>query len=99
MNGTDRHTYAVECYEPGVARAAVERAAGRAREAAATLRAEGREVEHLDTLLMPEDEIVFHLFEADAPGTVREVSMRAGVAFERVLEVVSVRTADRSLQT
>ena len=99
MRGTDSHTYAVECYEPGVERAAVEGAARRARDAAAAFRAEGHPVEHLDTLLMPEDEIVFHLFAADAPETVREVSERAEVAFERVLEVVSVRTAAGSLQT
>ena len=99
MKGTDSHTYAVECYEPGVQRATVEKAADRARAAAAALRAEGRPVEHIDTLLMPEDEIVFHLFAADAADTVREASARAEVAFERVLEVVSVRTADGSLQT
>ncbi len=90
MTGTDSHTYAVECFEPGVARASVAVAARRAREAAAALRAEGREVEHVDTLLMPDDEVVLHVFAADAPETARDASVRAGVAFERVIEVVSV---------
>jgi hypothetical protein len=83
-------TYLVECYAPGIERAEVESAADRALAASAELREEGREVEYVGAILVPEDEVVFHIFASESAGTVREASARASVEHERVVESVAV---------
>jgi hypothetical protein len=82
------HTYAVECFSPAVDRAAVQLSGDRASAAAAALREQGRAVEYVGALLFPEDEVVFHMFEASGPDPVREASLGAGVQFERVVESI-----------
>lgn len=83
-------TYLLECYKPGLERAEVEFAIDRARAAAANLRDEGREVEHVGAILVPEDEVVFHVFAAESADAVREASVLASVEYERVVESVAV---------
>lgn len=63
-------------------------------EAAAGLRAEGRDVEYLRAILVPGDEIVFHVLSAGDAEDVREASRRADVEFERVVESVAVDARD-----
>jgi hypothetical protein len=84
------HTYLVECYSPGIGRADVEAAAGRAVEASAALRSEGCTVEYVGALLVPADEVVFHVFASASLGEVREASARAAVSFERVVESIAM---------
>jgi len=83
-------TYLVECYKPGLERVEVESAADRALTASAELREEGRKVEYVGAILVPGDEVVFHIFAAECAGTVREASVRASVEYERVVESVAV---------
>jgi hypothetical protein len=83
-------TYLVECYSPGIVREEVELAARRALDAAAAMRGEGRSVEYVGALLVPADEVVFHVFASTSAGAVREASSRAAVRFERVVESVAV---------
>jgi hypothetical protein len=83
-------TYLVECYKPELERAEVESATDRALAASAELRCEARKVEYVGAILVPEDEVVFHVFTADCADTVREASMRAFVQYERVVESVPV---------
>jgi hypothetical protein len=83
-------TYVVECYSPAIDLRAVERSGHRATAAAAELRRKGRPVDYVGALLVPGDEVVFHLFAAKSVRTVREASLRAGVEFERVLESIPV---------
>jgi hypothetical protein len=90
VSATDRRTYLVECYAPGIDRARVGSEAARAAAAAAELRADGVSVEYLQALLVCADEVVFHVFASDGAAAVREASLRAGVAFERVLESVAL---------
>jgi hypothetical protein len=80
------HTYLVECYSPGIARADVESAAERALDASAALRREGWSVEYVGALLVPGDEVVFHVFASTSAAAVREASSRAAVSFARVVE-------------
>ena len=80
----------VECYSPAIELRDVERSGHRATAAAAELRKNGRPVDYMGALLVPGDEVVFHLFAAKSLRTVREASMRAGVEFERVLESIPV---------
>jgi hypothetical protein len=90
VTASGTRTYLVECYAPGIEQRAVEAAAGRARAAAAELRSEGRHVAYVNSMLVCEDEVVFHLFAADGPAAVHDASVRAGVAFERVVETVAL---------
>jgi hypothetical protein len=81
-------TFVVEIYVPRGR--AGERAAldGRVRAAAAALSAEGTPVRHLRTVFVPEDEMCLHFFEAPATDAVIEVSRRALLTYERVVETV-----------
>lgn len=69
--------------------------ADRARRAAEALAREGVPVQHLRAIFVPEDETCLFLYEADSAETVREAARRAELAFERVVEAVSVPTDDR----
>lgn len=94
MTARSKQTYLVECFVPGSDRAAVEAAGQRMREAIADLRAEGCEVEYLRAILVPGDEVVFHVFAAPDASAVREASRRADVDFERVVESVAFDAGD-----
>jgi hypothetical protein len=54
------------------------------------LREEGLKVEYVGAILVPEGEVVFHVFAAESAAAVREVSARASVEYERVVESVAV---------
>lgn len=84
------HTYLVECYVPGIAVAAIEAGAARARHVATEIRGEGRGIEYVRAIHVPGDEVVFHVFEAADEEVVREASIRSALPFERVVESVSV---------
>ena len=77
-------TYLVECYWPGVEERAV---------AAALERTGDEAVRCLDSILVPEDEIVLCLFEGTSPEAVREATRRSGLPSERVTR--SIRIAPR----
>ena len=83
-------TYVVECYSPAIDRQAVEAAGQRARAAAAELRSQGRRVDYVGALLVPGDEVVFHVFAAPSKSAVRDASLRAGIEFERALESIPI---------
>lgn len=83
-------TYLVECYAPALERVDVEAAGERATAAAAELQEEGCPVEYVGAILVPADEVVFHVFASECSAVVREASMRAAVEFERVAESVIV---------
>lgn len=86
-------TWLAECYSPGIDRHAVVQTAERALEAAAGLRRGGHAVRYLGALLVAEDEVVFQAFSADDAGPVHEVGRIAGIRFDRVVEVDTVRAA------
>jgi hypothetical protein len=83
-------TYLVECYSPGIGRQEVEVAGARAHRAVASLQHEGLAVEYVGALLVPVDEVVFHVFSSATAEAVQQASVRAEVAFERVVESVAV---------
>jgi hypothetical protein len=84
-------SYVAECFWPDLRQDVVDEAAERVRESAAALAG----VELTGTILMPEDEVVFFLFDGDSADAVREACERARVPFERVVESVS-RSAEES---
>ena len=76
--------FLVESYVARDDRAAAERGAERAREAAEVLAGEGRQIRFLRSIFVPEDETCFYLYDAPSSDDVREAAQRAEVAFERV---------------
>jgi uncharacterized protein DUF4242 len=69
-------TYLVECYWPGVDPHDVAEALDRA--------ASEEQVQCLDSILVPEDEIVLCLFVGPSADAVRDASRRSGLPSERV---------------
>jgi hypothetical protein len=80
-------TVLVECYWPGVNEVLLREAAARAREAASN--ADGGCVALLGAWLVPSDEVAFLTFRG-SPVSVREVSRRAGIPFDRLVEVIEL---------
>ena len=57
-------------------------------EAAAALTAEGTPIRFLRSILVPEDETCFFVFEATSPMAVQEVARRAGCGEARVSRAI-----------
>jgi hypothetical protein len=84
------NVYLVEHYSPGLTVEGLGRWAARVREMAFTMRREGKEVRYLRSTIVPADEALLCVFEADSEELVRETYARAGIPFERL----SVAIAD-----
>jgi hypothetical protein len=82
--------YVAECYSPAIDHRAVRSSGQRATAAGEEMRKQGQLVDYLGALLVPGDEVVFHLFAARSVSAVREASLRAGIEFERVVESIPV---------
>jgi len=82
--------FVAECYAP--ASGVDPSAAGLVRvgAACAELRAAGAEVVYLGALIVPDDELAFHVFVAPDAGDVQRASRRAGLTVERVVRSVAV---------
>jgi hypothetical protein len=81
-------TYLVERYLPGITLAQLVAAAGRAASATTEMSDEGRPIRYVRSAFLPTEESVFCLFEGPDEDSVREANDRAGVPFDRVLEVI-----------
>jgi hypothetical protein len=86
--GQRSRTFLVECYAPDLVGDDLEHTADRVRHASAALRDAGRRVIYLGAIVVPEDEVVFHLVRSKDSAAVREVCRRASIAFERVVETM-----------
>lgn len=84
-----QRAYLVECFWPGVTEQAYAEAAGRVGAAARALRADGRAVRLLDSLLVPADEVAFYRFTSRSVADVEQACARARLPFERILECVA----------
>ena len=82
------HTYLVECYWPGVDAGAVQAALARAD-------AEEEDVQCVDTILVPEDEIVLCLFKGPSAQAVRAATLRSGLPSERVTPSIHLHAPER----
>lgn len=77
-----------ECFWPGVTRLMLQDAGCRGRGAAQALSAQGMYARYVGSILVPSDEIALCMFEASSIDTATEVSRRAAIPFERIVEVV-----------
>jgi hypothetical protein len=80
--------YMAECFWPDVGEEDIERGAERIRDSVVQLSREGKRVTFAGSILVPDDEVVFYLFDGESADAVREVCERAAIAFERIVESV-----------
>lgn len=78
-------TFVVECFVPGIGRADVVAAAERMRAVSEVARSAGTAIEYVAALLMPSDEVVFHLLRSESADTVRDACSRAELPYARVI--------------
>jgi Protein of unknown function (DUF4242) len=83
----ETRTYLVERYWPGVDEASLRDALPRLERAASALTAEGRPVEHVGSLLVADDEVVFSVISAGSESEVLEVNERAELPVDRIATV------------
>jgi hypothetical protein len=95
----DVNQFLVELYLPRRGEAVLRDAAVRARIASEQVTSEGKQVRYLRTIFVPEDEICFHLYDAQSADAVGEASLRARIAYERIVRVVSVERGEVDLTT
>lgn len=82
--------FLVECYAPQSEVDSAPSAAGRAADASADLWAAGAEVEYLGALIVPGDELAYHVFRAADAEQVAAAGRRAGLRIERVVPSLAV---------
>jgi hypothetical protein len=73
--------YLLEAYVPDSSSAL-----GDARESAERTAALGDGIRHLRTTLLPDDQLVQHVFEAPSAGALRRAGARAALRYERLVE-------------
>jgi hypothetical protein len=79
-----------ECYSPASSVDASAAGSVRVSAACAELRAAGAEIVYLGALVVPDDELAFHVFIAPDAGDVHQASHRAGLRVERLVNSVAV---------
>jgi hypothetical protein len=80
-------TFLLEVYAPSSA--SHPELVARLRSAAAELTAEGLPVRHLRSVLVPGDEVSFHLLEGPSPEAVERASVRAEIEFDRLVKAIA----------
>ena len=83
-------TFLVERYWPDVDLAQLQAALPRLEAAAAAMASEGRRVEHLGSILMPADQVVFTLIVAGDESLVRQLNERADLPADRIARAVAL---------
>jgi len=85
-------TFLVERYWPGIDLGTLVAALPRLEAAARAMTEAGDRVEHVGSILMPVDEVVFSLFAAGDERLVRELNERADLPVDRIAEAVALLT-------
>lgn len=80
-------TFLVECFAPA---SEEDPAAAKVGMACAELRAAGVEITYLGALVVPDDELAFHVFTAPDVRSVVEAGRRGGLRIERVVPAVAI---------
>ncbi|HMI22068.1 MAG TPA: nickel-binding protein [Gaiellaceae bacterium] len=88
-------SYLVEHYQPGTSVRNLSTWADRLRAAAAEMAHEGEAIRLVHATIVPADESLLCLFEADSEARVRNVYGRAGLGFERISVALSSGEAER----
>jgi Protein of unknown function (DUF4242) len=83
-------TYLVERYWPGVTSELLLEALERGRRVMAEMRADGTYVRDVSCTLIPEEEVVFSVYEGPSAAAVRRLNERAAIPVSRIVEAVSM---------
>lgn len=83
-------TFLVERYWPGVDEATARQVVSSLEGAALAMTAEGIPVEHVGSILMPADQVVFSLIAATDEAAVRQVNERAEVRVDRIAAAIPI---------
>jgi hypothetical protein len=89
-------TYLVERYWPGVSPAELADAMTRARRSASTMRRQGKRIRYLQATLVPDQETVLCLMEAESADLVAELNERARIPYDRIAEAIAVEVSATS---
>jgi hypothetical protein len=88
--GTLGRTYLVERYWPGIDEPRLRAVLPNLERAARDMREEGQSVEHVGSILMPADQVVFTLIDAPSEAVAREVNERADLRIDRIAVAIQV---------
>lgn len=80
-------SYLVECYWPGVTTGAYAETIDKLNVASAPAR--DRDVQFIDSMLVPADEVAFYRFNGPSTTEVAHLCTRAGLPFQRILEYIT----------
>jgi hypothetical protein len=83
--------YLVEVFQPKLTAAERAAASAQARRAAEQQSQAGTPVRYLRSIFVPEDEVLFHLFEGGSADAVRQAMARAELPYERVVEAIDTK--------
>lgn len=89
-SGTATRVYLIERFWPGVTPASADAAIARLGRAANALGNEGVAVRHLQSALLPADEVLLSMVEAGSLDMARRVSERAGYVADRISEGIDL---------
>jgi hypothetical protein len=86
--------FIVERFLAGITRTELMAAAGKAKDTAIRMSANGTNVAYLRSTFLPQDESCFCLFEGESLEAVQHANESAGLPFERIVEAVHVSSED-----
>ena len=89
------NSYVAECFWSGVQEFDLLEVDRRIQASVAELAKQGEPIQYLGSMLIVDDEVVLCLFEGPL-ATVRHVTQRAGIAFERILQSTRAPWTERS---
>lgn len=90
----DRRTFLLERYWPDIDEDRVRALACSLDQTARAMAAEGVVVEHLESILMPRDQVVFSLIAADDEAAARQLTARVGAPADRITLAIQVTEED-----
>ena len=90
----ESRTFLVERYWPDIDEARARALAASLEDAATAMAAEGIAVEHVGSILMPRDRVVFSLIAATDEASARQLSARVGAPADRIAVAIRLTEGD-----
>ena len=85
--------YLVERYWPGVTSELLLEALNGGRQMMEQMCSEGTSVHHVISLIVPDEEVVFSVYEGPSAATVRQLNECAGIPVSRIVSAITVTGA------
>jgi hypothetical protein len=83
-------TYLVERYWPGVTSELLLGALNRGKQVREQMSAEGTRIRDITSILIPDEEVVFSVYEGPSAGVVRQLNERADIPVSRIVEAIAI---------